>query len=131
MAFLEVQRALDTRLSTLPTLPAVAWPNTKYKPVEDTVFIKPTVLPTASILKDLAGQQQDAGMYQVSIFVPLGRGVKDLLELADEVRAHFAADKDLLQGGVNVWIQNISIGAVTREDAWLTTFVEINYFSIN
>jgi hypothetical protein len=125
--FANIQVALDTRLSTLSGLPAVAWPNVATTPAEGTTYLRPTLLPAASQLGGLTDNRVHKGIYQIDIFVQLEKGASALLALQDSITTHFEADRDLVVSGTTVFIQAVSPSRGIRDDSWYMGFVEINY----
>ncbi len=124
--FSNIEIALNTRLATLSPLPVVAWPNMAFKPVENTLFLRPTLLPVGSSLNQLNGQERHKGIYQVDIFVPLEKGVLVLNNLLDSVKSLFSSNRTLSATDI-VYIQEVGIGRAQRQEAWFVGFVEIHY----
>jgi uncharacterized protein DUF4128 len=124
--FTNIEAALHTRLATLGSSPPVAWPNTNYRPIENTTFIRPTVLPASTNLETLAGMEQHVGIYQVDVFVPLEKGVATLDSWLDAIQSLFKSNKTLTATDV-VFVQAVSRSPAVRDEAWYTGFVEINY----
>lgn len=125
--FSNIQRSLDTHLNLLVNRPYVAWPNTKFTPVGDSSYIRPTLLPANSSLATLNDNHRNPGIYQVDIFVPLEKGLNSALTLADDIKAHFETSRQLTAGTDTVFIQNVSLGQLERQDAWFRVYIEINY----
>lgn len=125
--FSNIQRALDTHLNTLSSRPYIAWPNTKFNPVENAAYIKPTVLAANSSLETLNDVHKNPGIYQVDIYVPLEKGLNSALSLVDDIKDHFEDNRTLTSGGTIVYIQNVSLGQLERQDAWFRVYLEINY----
>jgi hypothetical protein len=124
--FTNIETALHTRLATLTSSPPVQWPNTRYKPTENTTFIRPTILPSATTLETLAGMEQHIGIYQVDVFVPLEKGISTLDSWLDAIQSLFKSNKTLTATDV-IFIQAVSRSQAQRQDSWYVGFVEINY----
>ncbi len=124
--FTNIEAALHTRLATLSGSPPVQWPNTRYQPVENTTYLRPTILPAATSLETLAGMEQHVGIYQVDVYVPLEKGVSALDTLLDSIQSLFKSSKTLTATDV-VFVQAVSRSPAVRDEAWYTGFVEINY----
>ena len=114
---------LNTRLAQLSPLPPVAWPNVPFTPSIGTLWLRADLLPADSALETIQGSEEHVGVYQVSVFAPLGRGTGSAMVQADAVADHFAADRDL--SGLR--IRSISVGQPIREESWLVVPVSIEY----
>lgn len=125
--FSNIENALNTRLASLAGLPAVAWPNTKYIPTENTLFIRPTLLPAATNLDTLGGGELHAGIYQIDVFVPLEKGINTLNNLLDNIASLYRDSKTLTADTNIIFVQAVGRGRTERQEAWFTSFVEINF----
>jgi hypothetical protein len=125
--FSGIELALSSRLSLLPGIPAVQWPNVKYSPNENTEFFRPTLLPGDTKLETISGQSIHTGIYQIDIFVPLEKGIFKIDSYMDSIEDHFKAIRTLTSGNITVFIQAIGRGLSQRQDSWYVGFVEINY----
>ncbi len=124
--FTNIEVALHTRLATLSASPPVQWPNTRYQPIENTIYLRPTVLPASTTLNTLAGMEHHIGIYQVDVFVPLEKGISTLDSWLDAIQSLFKSNKTLTATDV-VFVQAVSRSPAVRDEAWYTGFVEINY----
>lgn len=124
--FTNIEAALHTRLATLSASPPVAWPNVKYIPVENTTFIRPTVLHSDTNLNTLAGKSEYKGIYQVDVYVPLEKGVSALNTLLDSIEDLFSSNKTLTATNV-IFIQAVGRGRAERQESWFTSFIEVNF----
>lgn len=135
MSFLDIQTALDTKLSSTPGLEniAVAWEGTDYEPTLGTVFIRPTNLPVTSDQLDLSNSvQNNSGIYQIDVFFPAtGRGTGQMLEILSNLFNHFKEDLKLESGSSSVHIRSVSRlpQATADENTWLIGGIQINYTS--
>jgi hypothetical protein len=124
--FTNIEAALNTRLATLsPSMP-IAWPNIHYTPVENTAFIRPTLLPISTDLNTFSGSEKHIGIYQIDIFVPLEKGISALDTLLDSIQDLFKSNKVITATDV-VWVQAVGRGRAQRQESWYVSFVEINY----
>ena len=125
--FTNIQAALDTKLSTLPNLPPVQWPNSNYKPVEGTLFLRATLMPATGALDTLAGSYLHKGLYQIDVFCPLNQGVATLNSWLDSIQALFASSKVLTANTQNVFVQDIVQTKSSREAGWFIGSITIHY----
>lgn len=121
-----IEAALNTRLATLSGSPPVQWPNTRYQPVENTAFIRPTLLPAQTVLETLDGSEIHKGIYQVDVFVPLEKGVSAIDTLLDSIASLYRSNK-IMTATNTIWVQGISRGPANREESWYTSYIEVNY----
>lgn len=129
--FNNIQNALNTRLSTMPGLPEIFWPNTEGEPQRDTDWMRTTLLPANSDLFTIANENQHQGIYQIDLYTKLKEGTSPILSLADTIRTHFKQSPSLTSGGDTIHIQAISISSPRRDDAWWSCYVQINYLAFN
>jgi len=127
--FSDIQAALDTRLSTVAGLPAVAWENVHYKPSEGTPYVRPTNIAGDSTLDTMARQQMNIGIYQVDLFYPTSNGTGTMLAMLDTIYDHFKADNELVENTTKVIVRSIGRTRVDREGSWSTAGIEIAYVS--
>lgn len=125
--FTNIEAALNTKLSTLSNIPSVEWPNTEYKPVIGTVFLRPTIMPSSGNPATLSGSYLHKGLYQVDVFCPLNIGIATLTQWLDAIQILFTATKVLTAGSDTIFIQDVSIGKTERQESWYVGFITIQY----
>ena len=84
-------RALETCLAAaFPTTP-IAWPNVEFTAQPGKAYLQPWVLWGAGNLFTMWPSKSNrvVGVYQVSVWVPLGRGAGQSLDMSDLVRTTF------------------------------------------
>lgn len=131
MTFANIQKALDIKLKALPSCPYISWPNTQFKPANNNLYIRPTLLMSKTDLYTLNTYNRFPGIYQIDVFGQLNRGVQQVYSMADEIKSHFETDKTLIEDDTILLIQEISLGAGTREEAWYHIYVQINFLAFN
>jgi len=129
--FFNLQAALHSRLSTMTSVPPVAWPNYGYTPTAGTLWLRPTVLPadTAAATMGDSGTDEQTGVYQIDIFAPLDEGDGAARAMADALADRFKPVTELTYNGLTVRCISGSIGGLIREDNWLHLPVKIRYLS--
>ena len=127
--FSDIQNALNTALNNISGLPAIYFPNDLKQPLQDIPYIRPTLLPAASQLYTLDDEDLHLGIYQVDIFVPLKKGIKELNDYADAIHDSFRRETFTI-GTTNVFIQQISISQQQRIEAWWSCYVEVGYLCV-
>lgn len=101
-----VQAAFDQRLATFATAGGhpVAWPNTRYRPARDAVWLHPRLIPRTSRLATLGdgGVERVAGDYRIEVTAPTGGGMQAAATLVDALLAEFPRGLQLVEGSVIV-----------------------------
>lgn len=127
--FLDIRAALDARLNTLSGLPPVAWPNTRYEPVYNTLWLRPTLLPSGTRAATMT-EDMHTGIYQIDIFAPIGTGPAATDAMADAIADHFKPLTSLTSGSATVRCITVSRRVATTDDAWYHTIIEVSYLSL-
>lgn len=126
--FFDISAALDTQLNTMVGLPAVAWPNRKYIPVQGTLYIRPTLIQGSTVTATIGlGSDLSTGIYQVDIFSPSDEGKNEAVTMADTIADHFARDTDLTYNSRTVTIKSTSQTRQFVEDGWYHLVLDIVY----
>jgi hypothetical protein len=131
MSLFNIELALQQALESVPFLVDIAWPNVKYEPTLNNPFVRPTLLPSKSEAYTLNDGNKHHGIYQVDIYVPNNKGIKTMYSIADDIKDYFTDNKRLTSDDTTVFITAVGIGKSERQDAWYTTYVEIQYLSYN
>lgn len=128
----DLRTALESRLATLPGLPAVAWENVEYTEREGVPYLEPRLLPAEDVFSPTSatGATVAAGIYQVIISVPTGRGRAEYAELLDALRAHFPRALTLDHGDARVVVHKVWAGAGYRRGAFMRVPVSVRYRAI-
>lgn len=129
MSFKDVRAALRARLAALPASPPVAWENDAYTPTEGTLYLRQTILPSASPNVDLESLVEHIGLMQVDVFAPAGGGSGAAEDMAATLEAHFAAQHTLIHGAEVVSIRTIEQLSGARDGAWYVLPIRISYQS--
>ena len=129
--FADISSALDSRLNTLTGQSPIAWENTAYIPVKDTLYLRPTILPALTIQAGLgtSGLDEYVGIYQIDIFAPAGKGRGEAEIKADAVADHFKRGTDLSKNGKTVRLGNVSRNSGIRDEDRFIISISINYMA--
>ena len=127
--FSDISAALDARLNSLSGSAPIAWPNTVFKPTKGTLYLRPSLLPVSSAQIGLgsAGLDEHAGIYQVDVYAPSGKGRNEAETKADSVADHFKRGTDLTYNGVTVRLGDTSRNEGLIVDDRFVISVSINY----
>jgi hypothetical protein len=131
--FANIQRLLDEKLKSMAGVPFISWPNAETKPGNAALvqYLKPTLLLGDTQMYTLNDYERIPGIYQIDIYGQLNRGVQQVHSIADEIKTHFEANRQLEINGTMVLIQNINMGPSLREDSWYRGYVEVNFICFN
>jgi len=124
-AFADISAALDELTSELG-LPT-AWENRDFEPTNDTLYLRPTLLPATTEPSGLPDSDEHSGIYQVDVIAPMGSGKGEAIEKADIVANQFKRGKIITHNGVNVWVLSVSRGVGGRDGSWYILPVQISY----
>jgi hypothetical protein len=127
---IEIQKALEARLAALSGALPTAWSNVLLSPPA-TAYQSVDLLPAKPVNPTFGSAfYRDQGIFQVTLFFPLGGGVGAALARADVIRAGFPRGSSYSNGGITVLISGtpeIAPGRVI-EQRWVVP-VSIPYFA--
>ena len=129
--FSDISAALDVRLNTLSGSSPIAWENIAYKPVKNTLYLRPTHLPAPTVQSGLgtAGIDEYLGIYQIDVFAMAGEGRGKAEAKVDLIADHFKRGTDLLYNGVYVRLGNVSRNSGLIDEDRFVISVTINYMA--
>jgi len=125
--FLDIKIALDSKLNSLSGTNIFAWENISHTPVIGTSFIRPSILYSPSSKLTLDGMQLVQGIYQIDVFFPVNKGVKDLIDKMDDIYDLFR-EQILESDGTIVTITTVNSNRMTTDKAWIVGTVDV-YFN--
>ena len=114
-----IAAALATQLNTLD-LPT-QWENAPFTPTAGVVYVAEALLPGPTLSVGLAGASSDefGGIYQVTVYAPLGGTKGAGIAVAKDVADAFPKASQLTYDGVTVIVLRTSQGpAFTSGDRW-------------
>lgn len=136
MSYANIQAALETKLSTVVNVPAIAFENTKFDPTTDVPYLKTRFLPTDRSQKVLGVGadkkpiwQEYHGLFQIVINVPEGTGSKTTNDLVNNIINVYEAATDLSFNGVYVTVKKAERTRGYNETPWFKTSVNIYWYS--
>lgn len=127
----DIRAALTDRLQQLPGLPEVAWENVSYKPTIGTPYLRPWLLPAEPHSAGLgdAAQNVERGVYQISLFYPVGKGTKDIYAMATDLRSHFKRGIKLNYNGQLLTITKSYPSPMQQDSDWLHLPMNIAFYA--
>lgn len=132
----DIRSALETQLSTIVGIPAIAWENVNFTPTTGTPYIQVRNLPTARrpAVRGLNPVQRYQGVFQLLVHYPEGVGPSASEDMVDLILTAFEATIDLSFTNPDTEVIYVTIdyseqvGAYSNSP-WYTTPVNIGYYS--
>ncbi len=126
----DLQSALNAALyDAFPTMP-IAWENTPYTPTIGITYFQVWLMPAETDLMTL-GQSpwlMRQGIFQVSVFAPIGIGFGVAKGKAAEIIAAFKSSTSFVYNGLSVTIEKSWVsGGIIEDDGWYHIPVSIRY----
>lgn len=133
MSHRKISAALSTHLSTLPSLPPVAWENAPFKPVSGTLYLRENYIPASVSAIGIENSSSDDanGIYQVSVFAELDKYKLIAQTVVDSIASHFARGTALLYESQCVRIETVDVSAALIGGGWYNIPISINWRSIS
>ena len=132
MSLPEIRVALETRLNALVPAIDTAWEDVTYSPKSGVPYQQITLLPSEPGSPTIGSSElvRELGLLQVSLYYPIGEGMKRISERAELLRSWFPKGLTLSSGGVNVTIsKRASVAPANRDGEWKVLPVSIPYFA--
>lgn len=127
-AFFDIEAAFQTTLNGISGKPTIDWEGFKpYIPTLGTRYWRTTNIPTTTEQITTGALRQHKGFYQVDVFCPLGKGVKQAMNDMDLIAGTFDTTTSLNSNNTKVQILGVSRTRVLQDDSWLVGSVKINY----
>jgi hypothetical protein len=127
----EIQTALESALAAMMPALATEYSNMTLAPVIGTPWQRATLLPAEPANPEIGGALvQEVGIFQISLFYPIGFGSADALARAQMIRSVFKRASAFTSNGVTVTVERTpEIGPALIEKDWYHLPVRIRYFS--
>lgn len=125
-----ISEALNAWLNALVLSPVVpiAWPNLNFNP--SGAYLRPWLLPapTEAITLSAAGPNDYRGIYQVSVFYPVGGGANKAIEIASAIVSHFKRGTSITREEIRVWMDDPPyLGSMVQEPNTFQLPVSVPY----
>jgi hypothetical protein len=126
----DIRNAFAVKLGALSPLPSVAWENKKYTRVIGTPYLEPFLLPGEPVQAEIgaSGQNRHVGIYQVSIYAPVGGGVGVINGLIDALCDHFKRGTVLTYSPITLTVEKSFSGPTIQETDWQHVPITIRYY---
>lgn len=126
-----IQRALDDHLKDFPALPDVAWEGTVYRPHPGRPYFATKTLARAQRMLGVGRESgiEHSGIYQISIFYPVGEGMENVAAAADAVADFFKPGTSIpVSAGGFLRVQVPRIPPAIDMPDWVMIPVQVNWF---
>jgi hypothetical protein len=129
----DIRACLDTHLSGIVGIPAIARQNVPYEPTTGTSFIKADLVPTSRrpAVRGLNPQQRYDGLYSTLICTPEGMGPGAGYDLADLLLDRFNATTDISNFGLIISIDYSEVRTSFLDSPFYCTPVTIAWYIYN
>lgn len=132
MSLIAVEAALEARLQEMVDLPPTAWEDKGFKPTTGVTHLRVHHLRNTPRSLYVDGPESRLmGIFQVSVFVPSGRGKVEAIALAEKVARLFEPVQSIDGGNHRIDLDdpaNIASGMQT-EDGWYMVPVSVNWMA--
>jgi len=102
------------------------------KPVKDTLWIRPSLLPadtSGATIGATTSTDLNIGIYQVDVFAPASEGKNAAMVQADLIADHFKRDTELTYNSRKVTIKNVGQSPAQIDGGWFQIPINIEYYS--
>lgn len=130
--YTEIRAALETKLTTVPGVPIIAYENVDFDPTTGTPFVSVRMFPGSRrpAVRGLTPQQRYEGIFRIDVVYPKGTGPSAAETMADTILENFEATTDLaLTGGCYVSIDYAERGQGTSDNPWYVIPLSITFYS--
>ena len=139
MSYLKTRQALVTQFlaTTVTGLTAddIATDNEFFDPVNKSMWVSLAVIPASSqsIGKAYTDNNEDRGIFQVSVFIPVNAKDRSILSATavDQIRSGFQFNTESVYNGQAVSMQDTTVNQGRLSEAWFQTDISINYLTFS
>jgi len=130
MSINSIRTALESGIAGMSPTIATVWENTEYTPVTGTPYQRLYLLSADPGNNEFGPIHLEQGIFQVSLFYPLGAGTAAAAARAELIRTTFKRFNTFSSGGVDVNIHKTPHIKQARrdEDRWMLP-IDISYFA--
>jgi len=139
MSYLKTRQALVTQFlaTTVTGLTAddIETDNEFFDPASKSMWVSLAVIPASSqsIGKAYTDNNEDRGIFQVSVFIPVNAKDRSILSATavDQIRAGFQFNTESVYNGQAVSMQDTTVNQGRLSEAWFQTDISINYLTFS
>jgi hypothetical protein len=129
----EIRSALESHLSTVASVPQIAYENVKFTPTTGVSYIEVMYLPTSRrpSVRGLNPQQRYDGVFSINCYAPEGNGPADAETIAENVMNSFEATTKITTDTITVYIDYAEVQRGLVDSPWYLVPVNIGWYSYN
>lgn len=126
----DIEGALETRLNTVPGLPAVAAEGQTYNPTAGVPFVEPVHIPISSPPTTNGDQKiyLHEGLFQIAVVYPVTKGRGPAVAMADLIKSYFTPGTVLTKGNAVVRFRSAQRSRALIDSQWVRIPVSIAWY---
>lgn len=129
----DIRGMLQSRLASVPGVPAIAYEGIPYTPVPGTPFCEPTFLPANGRPATMGDGHlvRHEGSFEVVLAYPTGSGTGTGEAMADTIKSYFKASDVLTLNGNNLRFRYAERRPVIEQTDWYRVPVSIGWYTFS
>ncbi len=135
MSYLDTRNALVTQLLTVVSAADLALSNDKFDPAGKSLWYDAFLIPATTDMmgKTIQSGDEQRGIFQVSVFIPINDGNSDLVQLQaiDSVLSGFLYNNRLVYNGQQVDVLSSDVNTGLENESWFKRDISINYLTFS
>jgi hypothetical protein len=133
LSYLDTQRALIQQLQTVVDTNDVAYESNDFDPKNKSLWYAAYFLPASTEImgKTPASSDEQRGIFQVSVFVPINDGSYNATQLQaiDAVLSGFLYNTSIVYNSQKVDVLSSDVNSGSESEAWYRIDISINYLT--
>ncbi len=128
MSETELRTALDTHLKNMSGRPPVDWENVGFDQ-DKQIYLSQILIPAEDITVGMgsAGSNVLAGIYQITINIPKGKGKAGHVAELERIKARFPRSTSITSGSTRVAIHKVWANSAIQDDNYYRVPVSVRY----
>ena len=135
MSYLDTRNALVTQLLTVVSAADLALSNDKFDPAGKSLWYDAFLIPATTDMmgKSIQSGDEQRGIFQVSVFIPINDGNSDMVQLQaiDSVLSGFLYNNRLVYNGQQVDVLSSDVNTGLENESWFKRDISINYLTFS
>ena len=135
MSYLDTKQAFLTQLRTVVNVDDIAFENNKFDPANKSLWFAAYFLPVSTEImgKTSASSDEQRGIFQVSVFVPINEfdSSNTQLKAIDDVLSGFIYNTSIVYNEQTVDILSSTVNNGAESEAWFQRDISINYLTFS
>ena len=135
MSYLKTKQAFLQQLRTVVDVDDVAFEDNKFDTANKSLWFAAYFLPVSTDImgKTSASSDEQRGIFQVSVFVPINGfdSSNTQLQAVDDVLSGFLYNTSIVYNGQKVDILSSTVNSGTESESWFQRDISINYLTFS